>query len=149
KYRLAASNRTSGRVTRVSMPCRWAGVATTGGGSASGIRDIPSIVGLPGSPPACHAHRIRRQTWQPVWRCSVSGTQQSGGSVTGTRERPRMWRFFVHSFIGAFVFFVPIEIAGESAILLGRIGTGSEAAGPAAVARDGLAAIPAGGASPV
>ena len=78
----------------------------------------------------------------------MSGTQQSGGSVTGTRERPRMWRFFVHSFIGAFVFFVPIEIAGESSILLDHIVTGIETAVPAALPYIVLAIILAGAVYP-
>ena len=59
-----------------------------------------------------------------------------------------MWRFFVYSFIGAFVFFVPIEIAGESSILLDHIVTGIETAVPAALPYVVLVIILAGAVYP-
>src|SRR5699024_12624006 len=99
----------------------------------SGISDILRIAPLPGPRPTCHAHRIRRRTWDSGRRCSVRSTQPGSGSVARTHERPPMWRFFVYSFIGAFVFFVPIEIAGQSSILLDHIVTGIETAVPAAL----------------
>lgn len=36
---------------------------------------------------------------------------------------PKMWKFFVYSFFGAFMFFVPLTIAGKSSIMLDHIVT--------------------------
>lgn len=39
------------------------------------------------------------------------------------RERPQMWRFFVYSAVGAFMFFVPITVNGKSSIPLDHMVT--------------------------
>ena len=63
-------------------------------------------------------------------------------------EAARMWKFFVYSFIGAFVFFVPVEIGGESSILLDHIVTGLETWIPAVLPYVVLAIIAAGAVYP-
>ena len=49
----------------------------------------------------------------------------SGVQQVGEKEKPRsnlgMWKFFVFSFIGAFMFFVPVTIGDKSSIMLDHI----------------------------
>ncbi|WP_342667743.1 hypothetical protein [Arthrobacter castelli] len=51
-----------------------------------------------------------------------SGDGQDVQSQTG-RATPGMWKFFLYSFIGAFMFFVPVTINGSSSIMLDHIVT--------------------------
>jgi nucleoside recognition membrane protein YjiH len=59
-----------------------------------------------------------------------------------------MWKFFVYSLIGAFVFFVPIEVDGKSSILLDHMVTAIMGWVPAALPYFALALILAGAAYP-
>lgn len=61
---------------------------------------------------------------------------------------PRMWKFFVYSFVGAFVYFVPLEIGGESSILLDHMVTAIRSRIPSALPYLVLAVIVAGAAHP-
>ncbi|MFC5590662.1 YjiH family protein [Sporosarcina soli] len=38
-----------------------------------------------------------------------------------TQKSPQMWKFFVYSIIGAFMFFIPVTIAGKNSIMLDHI----------------------------
>ena len=59
-----------------------------------------------------------------------------------------MWKFFVYSAIGAFVFFVPFEVAGKSSIALDHIVTGITASVPVLTPYYALALIVGGAAYP-
>ena len=59
-----------------------------------------------------------------------------------------MWKFFAYSLIGAFVFFVPVEVDGKSSILLDHMVTAIVAAVPAALPYYALVVILAGAAYP-
>ena len=78
----------------------------------------------------------------------MSSTQQNGNIAAGTRAAAPMWKFFVYSFIGAFVFFVPIDISGENSILLDHMVTAIETWVPAALPYFALALILAGAVYP-
>lgn len=64
----------------------------------------------------------------------------------GTRN---MWKFFVYSFVGAFVFFVPIEIGGQSSIVLDHVVTAIQEQVPSALPYYALAVIAAGAVYPI
>lgn len=78
----------------------------------------------------------------------MRNTQQNRSTVAGARTTAPMWKFFVYSFIGAFVFFVPIEIGGESSIALDHMVTALETWAPAALPYVVLAVIVAGAVYP-
>ncbi|WP_222850283.1 YjiH family protein [Allosaccharopolyspora coralli] len=69
-------------------------------------------------------------------------------STHGSIAAP-MWKFVVYSAIGAFVFFVPIEIGGESSILLDHMVTGLQAVVPGLLPYYALALILAGALHPM
>lgn len=78
-------------------------------------------------------------------------TEQHGGKQAGRDagvDAP-MWTFFVYSLVGAFVFFVPIELNGESSIILDHLVTAVETWVPSALPYYALAVIAAGAAYPV
>lgn len=60
-----------------------------------------------------------------------------------------MWRFFVYSFIGAFMFFVPVTIGEKSTIMLDHIVTFIQTNAASAVPYYGLVIIAAGALYPV
>lgn len=69
------------------------------------------------------------------------------GTVTTdpqVRERPQMWRFFVFSAIGAFMFFVPITVNDKSSIPLDHIVTWLRDTAPDAMPYVALAILVAG-----
>ncbi|MFD6793732.1 MULTISPECIES: YjiH family protein [Prauserella salsuginis group] len=66
----------------------------------------------------------------------------------GGAGRVPMWKFFAYSVVGAFVFFVPVSIGGESSIVLDHLVTAVEAAIPAALPYLMLAIILAGAVYP-
>ncbi|MBA8826463.1 nucleoside recognition membrane protein YjiH [Saccharopolyspora lacisalsi] len=66
-----------------------------------------------------------------------------------TRDSASMWKFFVYSSLGAFVFFVPIEIAGRSSILLDHVVTAAQDAVPNVLPYYTLAVVLAGAAYPL
>ncbi|WP_109474556.1 YjiH family protein [Ornithinimicrobium cavernae] len=53
----------------------------------------------------------------------MSTDQGTVASETGVAGRPAMWKFFVYSAIGAFMFFVPITVNGKSSIPLDHMVT--------------------------
>ncbi len=59
-----------------------------------------------------------------------------------------MWKFFVYSCVGAFFFFVPVEVGGQSSIPLDHMVTAIENAVPAALPYFALALILAGAVHP-
>ncbi|MHA6799564.1 YjiH family protein [Bounagaea algeriensis] len=59
-----------------------------------------------------------------------------------------MWKFFVYSLVGAFVFFVPLEIGGKSSILLDHVVTALESWIPDVLPYYALAVILAGAVHP-
>lgn len=61
---------------------------------------------------------------------------------------PRMWRFFVYSAIGAFAFFVPFPVEGQSSILLDHLVTLIQEIVPSALPYYALAVIIAGAVYP-
>ncbi len=69
-------------------------------------------------------------------------------SAEGSIAAP-MWKFVVYSAIGAFVFFVPVEIGGESSILLDHMVTGLQAVIPGLLPYYALALILAGALHPL
>ena len=77
-------------------------------------------------------------------------TEQHGGARTSgnvTGDVP-MWTFFVYSLIGAFVFFVPVTLNGESSILLDHIVSAIESWVPSVLPYVVLAIILAGAVHP-
>lgn len=60
------------------------------------------------------------------------------------KKTAAMWKFFVYSFIGAFMFFVPVTIAGKSSIMLDHIVTFIRNNAGGAVPYYALAVIAAG-----
>lgn len=60
------------------------------------------------------------------------------------RARPAMWKFFVYSAVGAFMFFVPVRIGDRSTIMLDHIVSYLREAIPAALPYYALAVIVAG-----
>ncbi len=57
----------------------------------------------------------------------MAAEQQRGEEASPeARAGVSMWKFFVYSLVGAFVFFVPLEIGGKSSILLDHMVTGLE-----------------------
>ncbi|MFC4354519.1 YjiH family protein [Chryseomicrobium palamuruense] len=46
-----------------------------------------------------------------------------GNDIEKVKSNAGMWKFFVYSFIGAFMFFVPVTIAGKSSIMLDHMVT--------------------------
>lgn len=81
-----------------------------------------------------------------------AGTARGGTGLPGPGAegggRVPMWKFFVYSVVGAFVFFVPISIGGESSIVLDHLVTAVEGAIPAALPYLMLAVILAGAIHP-
>jgi nucleoside recognition membrane protein YjiH len=75
----------------------------------------------------------------------VSTQQAARQASPGTAA---MWRFVVYSAIGAFVFFVPVTVGGESSIVLDHIVTGITDAIPSALPWVALALIAGGAAHP-
>ena len=65
-----------------------------------------------------------------------------GGLATGS-DAP-MWKFFVFSAVGAFVFFVPFEVAGKDSIALDHMVTAISGAVPTLLPYYALALIAAG-----
>lgn len=47
--------------------------------------------------------------------------QATGSNSQVIYESPKMWKFFVYSFIGAFMFFVPVTIGEKNSIMLDHI----------------------------
>ncbi|MBS4192591.1 YjiH family protein [Bacillus sp. FJAT-49705] len=47
--------------------------------------------------------------------------QATGSNLQTLHESPDMWKFFVYSFIGAFMFFVPVTIGEKNSIMLDHI----------------------------
>lgn len=82
--------------------------------------------------------------------CAVTsgGGNHARSAAPLSRVRPPVWKFFVYSLIGAFVFFVPIEIGGESSIVLDHLVTGLQTLIPSALPYVVLAIIVAGAAYP-
>ncbi|WP_306271338.1 hypothetical protein [Ornithinimicrobium faecis] len=73
------------------------------------------------------------------------------GTVTTdprVRERPQMWKFFVYSAIGAFMFFVPITVNGKSSIPLDHMVTWIRDTVPDVLPYFALAMLVAGAAYP-
>lgn len=60
------------------------------------------------------------------------------------KKTAAMWKFFVYSFIGAFMFFVPVTVAGKSSIMLDHIVTFIRNNAAGAVPYYALAVIAAG-----
>lgn len=65
-------------------------------------------------------------------------------NVMPAKKTAAMWKFFVYSFIGAFMFFVPVTIAGKSSIMLDHIVTFIRNNAGGAVPYYALAVIAAG-----
>lgn len=78
---------------------------------------------------------------------SHPGASGAGDDGAGSGRAP-MWKFFVYSILGAFVFFVPVPIGGESSIVLDHLVTAVEAAVPAVLPYLMLAIILAGAVYP-
>lgn len=76
----------------------------------------------------------------------MSNGQQS--KQDAARTAAPLAKFLIYSLIGAFVFFVPIEIGGESSILLDHMVTGLESLVPSALPYYALVVIAAGAAYP-
>lgn len=78
-------------------------------------------------------------------------TGQQGNERAGwdTGTDVPMWTFFVYSLIGVFVFFVPVELNGQSTILLDHLVTAVRSFVPSALPYYALALILAGAAYPV
>lgn len=76
-----------------------------------------------------------------------SGTGQETELRTG-RESPGMWKFFLYSFIGAFMFFVPVTINGANSIMLDHIVTFIQSTVAPALPYYALAILLAGAAYP-
>lgn len=64
------------------------------------------------------------------------------------QARPAMWKFFVYSAIGAFMFFVPVTIGGRSTIMLDHIVTWLRDSVPGALPYYALVVIVAGAVYP-
>jgi len=67
----------------------------------------------------------------------------TGGRLAPDTAAP-MWKFFVYSAVGAFVFFVPFEVAGKDSIALDHMVTAISGAVPALLPYYALALIAAG-----
>ncbi|HEX2133272.1 MAG TPA: YjiH family protein [Actinophytocola sp.] len=79
----------------------------------------------------------------------MSAEQQSNARTSGNvGDDVPMWTFFVYSLIGAFVFFVPVELNGESSILLDHLVSAIESWVPSALPYVALAIILAGAVHP-
>lgn len=78
-------------------------------------------------------------------------TEQQGNERAGrdTGTDVPMWTFFVYSLVGVFVFFVPVELNGQSTILLDHLVTAVRSLVPSALPYYALALILAGAAYPV
>ncbi len=74
--------------------------------------------------------------------------QESGTRNTAVAGRGSMWKFFVYSAIGAFMFFVPVPVGGENSIMLDHLVTWIREAAPAAMPYYALAVIVAGAVHP-
>lgn len=74
--------------------------------------------------------------------------QDTVPSTRRAAERPRMWKFFVYSAIGAFMFFVPITVNGKSSIPLDHIVTWLRDTVPDALPYFALLVLVAGAAYP-
>ncbi|MFD1861643.1 YjiH family protein [Planococcus chinensis] len=72
----------------------------------------------------------------------VKGVKES--DFVPAKKTAAMWKFFVYSFIGAFMFFVPVTIAGKSSIMLDHIVTYIRTNAGGAVPYYALAVIAAG-----
>lgn len=54
----------------------------------------------------------------------MTTNQEVKRQIEGTMQRaPQMWKFFVYSIIGAFMFFIPVTMAGKNSIMLDHIVT--------------------------
>ncbi len=79
----------------------------------------------------------------------MSTSQHGEAARTSLSDTPPpMWKFFVYSLVGAFVFFVPITINGESSIMLDHIVTAILETVPAVLPYVALALILAGAVYP-
>ncbi|MFC4003799.1 YjiH family protein [Prauserella oleivorans] len=74
--------------------------------------------------------------------------QRHGDQVTRGAGGAPMWKFFVYSLVGAFVFFVPIPVGGESSIVLDHLVTAIESAVPDVLPYLALAIILGGAVHP-
>lgn len=74
--------------------------------------------------------------------------QGTAPTAQRTGERPRMWKFFVYSAVGAFMFFVPITVNGKSSIPLDHMVTWIRDTVPAALPYFALALLVAGAVYP-
>ncbi|MGG0670977.1 YjiH family protein [Sporosarcina koreensis] len=70
------------------------------------------------------------------------------GEKVKTQSNPGMWKFFVFSAIGAFMFFVPVTIGGKSSIMLDHIVTWIQTHGSGALPYYALVVILAGAVYP-
>lgn len=77
-----------------------------------------------------------------------TGQHVSDDIRLGQEPRVPMWKFFVYSLIGAFVFFVPFELDGKDTIALDHIVTAISTAWPSLTPYYALALIVAGAAYP-
>ena len=75
-------------------------------------------------------------------------TAQQQEERRGTASPAPMWKFFVYSLVGAFAFFVPFKVGGESSILLDHIVTFIEDHATPVLPYYALAVIVAGAAYP-
>ncbi|HEX2177328.1 MAG TPA: YjiH family protein [Nocardioidaceae bacterium] len=75
-------------------------------------------------------------------------TNQQQSARTGADTSAPMWKFFVYSLVGAFVFFVPITVGGESSIALDHMVTFIEETATPALPYYALAVIVAGAVYP-
>ena len=64
--------------------------------------------------------------------------------TTMTYESPAMWKFFIYSFIGAFMFFVPVTIGEKNSIMLDHIVSYIQTHAASALPYYGLLVIAAG-----
>lgn len=79
----------------------------------------------------------------------MAAEQQRGEEASPeARAGVSMWKFFVYSLVGAFVFFVPLEIGGKSSILLDHMVTGLESWIPGVLPYYALVVILAGAVHP-
>lgn len=70
--------------------------------------------------------------------------QQQGIDIATTYESPKMWKFFIYSFIGAFMFFVPVTIGEKNSIMLDHIVSFIQTHAASALPYYGLLVIAAG-----
>ncbi|GEN83073.1 histidine transporter [Sporosarcina luteola] len=70
------------------------------------------------------------------------------GEKVNTQSNPGMWKFFVFSAIGAFMFFVPVTIGGKNSIMLDHIVTWIQTYGGGALPYYALLVILAGAVYP-